>query len=159
MAATSRFEPEIEVRSRSRSDTACGIGIPRATRANAREDCCHGIESRSAFHRICVAVIRVYRDIPLLFELADARDSRPWAKAGRGRWRGLRVSKSQKSPATNSIDDILAPDADAVIYVPLAADPDEAAPLRSGKNVVVPVGGNFSERTCGARAPPRWLGT
>ena len=39
--------------------------------------------------------------------------------------------------ATNSIDDILAIDADAVIYSPLMANPDEvAALLRSGKNVV-----------------------
>ena len=43
--------------------------------------------------------------------------------------------------ATNSIDEILALDADAVIYSPLMADPDEvAALLRSGKNVVTPVG-------------------
>lgn len=43
--------------------------------------------------------------------------------------------------ATNSIDDILALDADAVVYAPLIADPDEvAALLRSGKNVVTPVG-------------------
>lgn len=43
--------------------------------------------------------------------------------------------------ATNSIDDILALDADAVIYAPLLPNPDEvAALLRSGKNVVTPVG-------------------
>ncbi|OBB37261.1 dihydrodipicolinate reductase [Mycobacterium sp. 852002-51961_SCH5331710] len=43
--------------------------------------------------------------------------------------------------ATNSVDDILALDADAVIYSPLLPDPDEvAALLRSGKNVVTPVG-------------------
>lgn len=43
--------------------------------------------------------------------------------------------------ATNSLDDILALDADAVIYSPLLPDPDEvAALLRSGKNVVTPVG-------------------
>lgn len=43
--------------------------------------------------------------------------------------------------ATNSIDDILALDADAVIYAPLLPDPDEvAALLRSGKNVVTPLG-------------------
>src|SRR5205085_329287 len=42
--------------------------------------------------------------------------------------------------ATNSTDDILALDADAVIYAPLMANPDEvAALLRSGKNVVTPV--------------------
>jgi len=43
--------------------------------------------------------------------------------------------------ATNSIDDILALDADSVIYAPLLPNPDEvAALLRSGKNVVTPVG-------------------
>ena len=43
--------------------------------------------------------------------------------------------------ATNSVDEILALDADAVIYAPLLPDPDEvAALLRSGKNVVTPVG-------------------
>lgn len=43
--------------------------------------------------------------------------------------------------ATNSVDDILALDADAVIYSPLLPNPDEvAALLRSGKNVVTPVG-------------------
>ncbi len=51
--------------------------------------------------------------------------------------------------ATNSIDDILALDADAVIYAPLMANPDEvAALLRSGKNVVTPVGWLYpSERS------------
>ncbi|TGD85533.1 dihydrodipicolinate reductase [Mycolicibacterium sp. CH28] len=43
--------------------------------------------------------------------------------------------------ATNSIDDILALDADAVIYAPLLPNLDEVtALLRSGKNVVSPVG-------------------
>lgn len=43
--------------------------------------------------------------------------------------------------ATNSLEEILAMDADAVIYSPLLPDPDEvAALLRSGKNVVTPVG-------------------
>ncbi len=43
--------------------------------------------------------------------------------------------------ATNSVDDILALDADAVIYAPLLPNPDEvAALLRSGKNVVTPLG-------------------
>ncbi len=43
--------------------------------------------------------------------------------------------------ATNSVDEILALDADAVIYAPLLPNPDEvAALLRSGKNVVTPVG-------------------
>jgi hypothetical protein len=42
---------------------------------------------------------------------------------------------------TGSIDDVLAMDADAVIYAPLLPDADEvAALLRSGKNVVTPVG-------------------
>src|SRR3954447_19805465 len=42
--------------------------------------------------------------------------------------------------ATNSIDDVLALDADAVIYAPLLPSADEvAALLRSGKNVVTPV--------------------
>ncbi len=43
--------------------------------------------------------------------------------------------------ATNSVEDILALDADAVIYSPLMPNPEEvAALLRSGKNVVTPVG-------------------
>jgi len=43
--------------------------------------------------------------------------------------------------ATNNVDEILALDADAVIYSPLLPNPDEvAALLRSGKNVVTPVG-------------------
>ncbi|BBZ30027.1 dihydrodipicolinate reductase [Mycolicibacterium madagascariense] len=43
--------------------------------------------------------------------------------------------------ATHSVDDVLALDADAVIYSPLLPDPGEvAALLRSGKNVVTPVG-------------------
>jgi 2,4-diaminopentanoate dehydrogenase len=43
--------------------------------------------------------------------------------------------------ATNNVDDILALEADAVIYAPLLPNPDEvAALLRSGKNVVTPVG-------------------
>ena len=43
--------------------------------------------------------------------------------------------------ATNAVEDILALDADAVIYAPLLPNPDEvAALLRSGKNVVTPVG-------------------
>jgi 2,4-diaminopentanoate dehydrogenase len=51
--------------------------------------------------------------------------------------------------ATGSIDDILALDADAVIYSPLMANPDEVtALLRSGKNVVTPVGWLYpSERS------------
>src|ERR1700749_303047 len=43
--------------------------------------------------------------------------------------------------ATNSVDAILALDADAVIYAPLLPNADEvAALLRSGKNVVTPLG-------------------
>ncbi len=43
--------------------------------------------------------------------------------------------------ATDAVDEILALDADAVIYSPLMPNPDEvAALLRSGKNVVTPVG-------------------
>jgi hypothetical protein len=43
--------------------------------------------------------------------------------------------------ATNSVEEILALDADAVIYSPLLPNPDEvAALLRAGKNVVTPVG-------------------
>jgi 2,4-diaminopentanoate dehydrogenase len=43
--------------------------------------------------------------------------------------------------ATDSVDDILALDADAVVYAPLLPNVDEvAALLRSGKNVVTPVG-------------------
>ena len=43
--------------------------------------------------------------------------------------------------ATNNVDEILALDADAVVYSPLLPNPDEvAALLRSGKNVVTPVG-------------------
>lgn len=43
--------------------------------------------------------------------------------------------------ATNSVEDVLALDADAVIYSPLLPNPDEvAALLRSGKNVITPVG-------------------
>lgn len=51
--------------------------------------------------------------------------------------------------ATNSLDEILALDADAVVYSPLMANPDEVvALLRSGKNVVTPVGWLYpSERS------------
>ncbi|MDT7740116.1 MAG: hypothetical protein QOK09_3485 [Mycobacterium sp.] len=55
--------------------------------------------------------------------------------------------------ATNSLDEILALDADAVIYAPLLPNADEvAALLRSGKNVVSPVGWFYP----GAGRPPRW---
>ncbi|ABM15467.1 MULTISPECIES: NAD(P)H-dependent amine dehydrogenase family protein [Mycolicibacterium] len=53
--------------------------------------------------------------------------------------------------ATDSIDDILALEADAVIYSPLIANPDEvAALLRSGKNVVTPVGWLYPSERSGA---------
>jgi 2,4-diaminopentanoate dehydrogenase len=53
--------------------------------------------------------------------------------------------------ATSSIDDILALDADAVIYAPLLPNPDEvAALLRSGKNVVTPVGWVYPSEKQGA---------
>ncbi|MGX9787472.1 NAD(P)H-dependent amine dehydrogenase family protein [Mycobacterium sp. MMS18-G62] len=43
--------------------------------------------------------------------------------------------------ATNNVDEILALDADAVVYAPLLPNPEEvAALLRSGKNVVTPLG-------------------
>src|ERR1700744_6525152 len=44
-------------------------------------------------------------------------------------------------PATPSIDDVLALDADCVVYSPLIPNDDEVvAILRSGKNLVTPVG-------------------
>jgi hypothetical protein len=51
--------------------------------------------------------------------------------------------------ATNSVEEIMALDADAVIYAPLIANPDEVERLlRSGKNVVTPVGWLYpSERS------------
>ncbi len=48
--------------------------------------------------------------------------------------------------ATDSVEQILALDADAVIYAPLLPDPDQvAALLRSGKNVVTPLGWFYPE--------------
>jgi 2,4-diaminopentanoate dehydrogenase len=53
--------------------------------------------------------------------------------------------------ATNSVDEILALDADAVVYAPLLPNPDEvAALLRSGKNVVTPVGWVYPSERQGA---------
>ncbi|MCH9668448.1 MAG: dihydrodipicolinate reductase [Actinomycetia bacterium] len=53
--------------------------------------------------------------------------------------------------ATRSIEEILALDADAVIYSPLLANPDEVASLlRSGKNVVTPVGWLYPSERSGA---------
>ena len=76
------------------------------------------------------------------------------AKAGRDAGEIAGIGKLGVT-ATNSIDDILALDADAVIYAPLAADPDEvAALLRSGKNVITPVGWVYpSERTAALGGP------
>ena len=53
--------------------------------------------------------------------------------------------------ATNDVEAILATDADAVVYSPLMPNPDEvAALLRSGKNVVTPVGWFYpSEKEAG----------
>ena len=53
--------------------------------------------------------------------------------------------------ATNDVDAILALDADAVIYAPLIANPDEVQKLlRSGKNVVTPVGWLYPSERSGA---------
>ncbi|HEU5035500.1 MAG TPA: hypothetical protein VFT70_00735 [Nocardioides sp.] len=53
--------------------------------------------------------------------------------------------------ATSSAADILALDADAVVYAPLVPDRDEvAALLRSGKNVVTPVGWFYPTERDGA---------
>ncbi len=64
-------------------------------------------------------------------------------KAGKdvGEIDGVNATAPLGVTATNSIDDILALDADAVIYAPLLPNVDEVmALLRSGKNVVSPVG-------------------
>ena len=53
--------------------------------------------------------------------------------------------------ATNRIEEILALDADAVLYAPLMANPDDVASLlRSGKNVVTPVGWLYPSERSGA---------
>jgi hypothetical protein len=53
--------------------------------------------------------------------------------------------------ATNDVEAILALDADAVIYAPLIANPDEVQKLlRSGKNVVTPVGWLYPSERSGA---------
>jgi hypothetical protein len=50
--------------------------------------------------------------------------------------------------ATDSLEEILALDADCVVYAPLVANDSEvAALLRSGKNVVTPVGWVYPDRT------------
>ena len=53
--------------------------------------------------------------------------------------------------ATDNVDDILAMDADAVVYAPLLPNVDEvAALLRSGKNVVSPLGWFYPSESEGA---------
>lgn len=53
--------------------------------------------------------------------------------------------------ATSSMDDVLAMEADAVVYAPLIPNRDEvAALLRSGKNVVTPVGWFYPTEKDGA---------
>jgi hypothetical protein len=50
--------------------------------------------------------------------------------------------------ASSSVDDVLAVDADCVMYSPLVANDDEVkAILRSGKNVVTPIGWVYPDRT------------
>ena len=57
--------------------------------------------------------------------------------------------------ATTSIDDILATEADAVVYTPLMGNTDEvAALLRSGKNVVTPIGWFYPSERQAARLQP-----
>jgi 2,4-diaminopentanoate dehydrogenase len=57
--------------------------------------------------------------------------------------------------ATTSIDDILATEADAVVYTPLMGNTDEvAALLRSGKNVVTPIGWFYPSERQAARLRP-----
>jgi hypothetical protein len=54
--------------------------------------------------------------------------------------------------ATNDVEEVLALDADCVIYAPLLADPPTVARLlRSGKNVVTPVGWWYPEAAARAR--------
>ncbi|CAJ1497736.1 dihydrodipicolinate reductase [[Mycobacterium] burgundiense] len=85
-----------------------------------------------------VAAIRAVLDHPDL-ELAGCWVHSP-DKAGKDVG-DLIGADSLGVTATNSVEQILALDADAVIYAPLLPIPDEvAALLRSGKNVVTPVG-------------------
>jgi hypothetical protein len=57
--------------------------------------------------------------------------------------------------ATTSIDDILATEADAVVYTPLMGNTGEvAALLRSGKNVVTPIGWFYPSERQAARLGP-----
>ena len=73
-------------------------------------------------------------------------------QGGQGRRRASSAIEPLGVAATNNVDEILALDADAVIYSPLLPNPDEvAALLRSGKNVVTPVGWVYpSERQSAA---------
>ena len=72
-----------------------------------------------------------------------------------GRRRDHRHRPDRRARATSSIDEILAMDADAVVYAPLIPNRDEvAAILRSGKNVVTPVGWFYPTRE-GRRSPGR----
>ena len=57
--------------------------------------------------------------------------------------------------ATTSIDDILATEADAVVYTPLIGNTGEvAALLRSGKNVITPIGWFYPTERQAARLGP-----
>src|SRR5262249_40836032 len=50
--------------------------------------------------------------------------------------------------ASNDVDEVLAIDADCVVYAPLLADPDVVARiLRSGKSVSTPVGWVYPDRS------------
>ena len=66
-----------------------------------------------------------------------------------GAQRGQERARRRRDPrtaalgvaATSSVDEVLAIDADCVVYSPLVPNDDEVvAILRSGKNVVTPVG-------------------
>ena len=85
-----------------------------------------------------VAAIKAVREHPEL-ELAGCW-VRSKAKAGKDVG-DIIGTESLGIVATDSIDEILAMDADAVVYAPLLPNVDEVtALLRSGKNVVSPVG-------------------
>jgi len=72
--------------------------------------------------------------------------------AKRGRDVGEIIGESSTGIlATNSIDDVLATDADCVVYTPLLADVAEVVALvRSGKNVVTPLGWFYAKSAPGA---------
>ncbi len=83
-------------------------------------------------------------------------------QGGQGTSASSSAASRWASTATNSVDEILALDADAVVYAPLLPNPDEvAALLRSGKNVVTPVGWVYpSERQARSRCEGRrWRAT